>query len=98
MNLRGLNINDSASFQLKAIKNLEFSTISQIDGLELRVRIKPGSGITTDWSKAVQSKRPIESGFKDRLISFRLTRKSRLEISSDLEIPDKVNLESILEF
>ena len=52
LNLRGLNVNDSASFQLKAIKNLEFSTISQIDGLELSVRIKPGqlrvnSGILT---------------------------------------------------
>ena len=52
MNLRGLNVNDSASFQLKAIKNLEFSTISQIDGVELSVRIKPGqlkvnSGILT---------------------------------------------------
>ena len=52
LNLRGLNVNDSASFELKAIKNLEFSTISQIDGLELSVRIKPGqlrvnSGILT---------------------------------------------------
>ena len=52
LNLRGLNVTDSASFQLKAIKNLEFSTISQIDGLELSVRIKPGqlrvnSGILT---------------------------------------------------